>query len=134
MASPLSRRAASAALSGLLATGLAVAGTAIDSVAVPASSAKSPHAKSAGAWLDSQVTRGRIHNGQFDIDDWGLTIDTAFALAAAGGPGKTRRNMTTAIQRHYFKNYGTFRGDKFAGSMAKSLVAAEVLGKNPRKF
>jgi hypothetical protein len=134
MASPLARRAGAAALCGLLATSLAVAGTAIDSVAVPASSAKSPHATSAAAWLDSQVTHGRVHNGQFDFDDWGLTIDTAFALAATGGHRKTLRSMTTAIRRHYFDEYATFSGDKFAGPMAKSLLAAEVLGKNPRKF
>jgi hypothetical protein len=127
----LPRRAAVAALSALLASTLALTG---DGTAIAASTARSPHAKSASAWLDSQVTRGRIHNGQFDFDDWGLTIDTALALAAAGGRRKTLRTMTSAIQHHYFASYATFSGDKFAGAMAKSLVAAEVLGKNPRKF
>jgi hypothetical protein len=42
--------------------------------------------------------------------------------------------MTSAIRHHYFKSYATFSGDKFAGAMAKSLVAAEVLGRNPRTF
>jgi hypothetical protein len=130
----LPRRAAAAALSILLASSLAVTGDGTAIAARTAPVANSPHAKSAGAWLDSQVTRGRIHNGQFDFDDWGLTIDTAFALAATGGHAKTLRNMTSAIQHHYFTSYATFSGDKFAGAMAKSLVAAAVLGKNPRKF
>jgi hypothetical protein len=133
----LPRRAAAAALSLLLASSLAAAGDGTASAAPARPSfpaAKSPHAKSASDWLNSQVTRGRIHNGQFDFDDWGLTIDTAFALAAAGGHPKTLRNMTSAIQHHYFKSYATFSGDKFAGAMAKSLVAAEVLGKSPRRF
>jgi hypothetical protein len=134
MSSPLHRRAVAAALSGLLAVTLAVAGSAVGSGAAAAAATKSPHAKSAASWLDSQVTRGRVHNGQFDFDDWGLTIDTALGLAAAGGHATTLRSMTTAIGRHYFKDYATFSGDKFAGAMAKSLVAAEVLGKNPRKF
>jgi hypothetical protein len=127
----LHRRAAAAALSALLASTLAVVG---DGTAIAAPAAKSPHARSASDWLSSQVKRGRIHNGQFDFDDWGLTIDTAFGLVAAGGHPKTLRNMTSAIQHHYFKSYATFSGDKFAGGMAKSLVAAEVLGKNPRTF
>jgi hypothetical protein len=127
----LPRRAAAAALSALLASALALTG---DGTAIAVSKARSPHAKSASAWLDSQVTRGRIHNGQFDFDDWGLTIDTAFALTAAGGHRKTLRTMTSAIKHHYFAHYATFSGDKFAGAMAKSLLAAEVLGKNPRRF
>jgi hypothetical protein len=127
----LPRRAAAAAVALLLTASLGLIG---DGSALAAPAAKSPRAKTAAAWLDSQVSRGRIHNGQFDFDDWGLTIDTAFALTAAGGHGKTRRHMTTAIRRHYLKDYATFSGDKLAGPMAKSLVAAEVLGKNPRKF
>jgi hypothetical protein len=132
MSSRLPRRAAAAALSILHAFSLAAT---VDGAALAAArAAKSPHARSAGAWLNSQITRGRIHNGQFDFDDWGLTIDAAFALTATGGHPKTLRNMTKAIQRHYFRAYATYQGDKFAGSMAKSLVAAEVLGKNPRRF
>jgi hypothetical protein len=113
-----------------VASTLTVAGDG-SAVAAPAHSSR---AKQAGHWLDSQVTRGRVHNGQYDFDDWGLTIDTAFALAAIGGHHQTLHAMTAAIQRHYFKSYATFNGDKSAGPMAKSLLAAEVLGKNPRKF
>jgi hypothetical protein len=131
MSSRLFRRAAAAALSLTLAASVSVA--AVGS-ADAASTAKSPHGKSAGRWLDSQVTKGRIHNGQFDFDDWGLTIDTAFALTAVGGHRRVLGNMTSAIEHHYFKDYATFSGDKFAGSMAKSLVAAEVLGQSPRDF
>jgi hypothetical protein len=114
-----------------LASALAVAGHG-DALASPA--AKSPRAKAASNWLDSQVSRGRIHNGQYDFDDWGLTIDTAFALTASGGHRRTLRAMTAAIEHHYYKSYATFSGDKIAGAMAKSLLAAEVHGKNPRKF
>jgi hypothetical protein len=129
------RRAAAAALAALLAATLAVTADGSALALSPSTApAKSPQAKSASSWLDSQVTRGRIHNGQFDFDDWGLTIDTAIGLAAAGGHAKTLRSMTSAIQRHYYKAYATYRGDKIAGAMAKSLLAAEVLGKNPRKF
>jgi hypothetical protein len=124
-------RAAAAAVSLLLTASL---GLIDDGTALAAPAAKSPRAKTAAAWLDSQVSRGRIHNGEFNFDDWGLTIDTALALTAAGGHHKTRRHMTRAIRRHYFTDYATFSGHGVAGSMAKSLVAAEVLGKNPRTF
>ena len=128
MSTRLPKRAAAAALSAAARRDAAMAG---DGSAVAAPAAKSPHAKSAGSWLESQVTRGRIHNGQFDFDDWGLTIDTAFALAAAGGHGKTIRNMTAAIRAHYYKGYATYNGDKIAGAMAKSLVACGGAGQEP---
>jgi hypothetical protein len=135
----LPRRAAVATLAALLASTLAVTA---DGSAVAASTVASPTAKTTAAaraaaaarWLDSQVVRGRIHNGQFDFDDWGLTIDTAFALAASGGHRATLRQMTSAIQHHYFRSYATSGGDKFAGPLAKALLAATVLGKNPRTF
>jgi hypothetical protein len=132
MSHRLPRRAAAAAVSIVLASTLALSGDG-SALAAPAAPTLRPKPASA-AWLDSQVAHGRIHNGQFDVDDWGLTIDTALALAATGGHRKTLRAMTKAIQHHYFGGYATFNGDKFAGSMAKSLLAAEVLGRNPRTF
>src|SRR5919202_1493408 len=124
-------RAASAAACLLL---LVLPLTLSDAAAASAATARSTPGQRAGDWLSSQVHRGRIHNGQFDFDDWGLTIDTAFALVATGRHHKVVRSMTRAIKHHYFKDYAAFGGDKFAGSMAKSLVAAEVLGRNPRRF
>jgi hypothetical protein len=90
--------------------------------------------KLAADWQASQLTKGVIHNGEFDSDDWGLTVDTSFALAATGSEPKALRRTTRAITRNYFDSYATFSGDSFAGAMAKSLLAAKVLGKNPRHF
>ena len=39
---------------------------------------------SAPHWLGRQLTDGLVHNDQFDFDDYGLTVDVGFALAAIG--------------------------------------------------
>ena len=45
-----------------------------------------PVAGSTGAdWLAGQLTDGLVHNDQYAFDDYGLTIDVALGLAAAGG-------------------------------------------------
>lgn len=91
-------------------------------------------AVSAADWQASQLTRGRIHNGQFDFDDWGLTIDSVFALAAVGGHRADIDRAGTAIERNYYRAYATFSGDRFAGPMAKVLLLTAVLGENPADF
>ncbi len=120
----------------------AVAATtmAIVATAIPAdgqgSTAVSPHygarAASAAHWQASQVAKGRIRISAFD--DWGLTIDSSFAFAADGTRLRALRRVTTAIENNYYSHYAVFQGDKFAGAMSKSLLAAKVLGKRPRHF
>lgn len=88
----------------------------------------------AAQWQASQLSKGRIHNAQFDFDDWGLTIDTAIMLAADGTQRDSIRRVTIAIEKNYYANYATFAGDKFAGPMAKTLLAADVLNQPVRNF
>lgn len=83
-------------------------------------------------WQASQLKQGRIRTSGFD--DWGLTIDTAFALAAEGKHPVRLARVTKAITNNYFNTYATYAGDKYAGAMSKSLLAAKVLGKRARHF
>ena len=113
---------------------LALSSVPADAATSPKASGDRAAARLAAAWQASQLTKGRIHNGQFNFDDWGLTIDTVFALAATGNEPRALSAAGRAVEHHYFGGYATSSGDIFAGSMAKSLVAAEVLGRNPRNF
>ena len=103
------------------------------SAASPAAVAARRGPAAASAWQASQLTNGRIHNGEFDFDDWGLTIDTAFALANTGNRPAALREATRAIRRNYYDAYVTAFGFS-AGAAAKALLVARVLGKNPQSF
>jgi len=99
--------------------------------AAPTDRRKGTHA---AQWEATQLHQGRIHNAEFDFDDWGLTIDTAIMLASDGTKPAAINRVTKAIRNNYYESYATFGGDKFAGAMAKTLLAAEVLDQNVHKF
>jgi hypothetical protein len=123
-----SGRAAVAAIS------LAVVATAVPADAQAHASAPDPHARATAAahWQASQLKRGRIHTSGFD--DWGLTIDSAFAMAADGTQPRRLHRVTNAIERNYYAHYAVYQGDVSAGAMSKALLAARVLGRSPRHF
>jgi hypothetical protein len=89
-------------------------------------------ARHAAHWQASQLVRNRIHASGFV--DWGLTIDSAFAIAADGTQPRRLRHVASAIERNYFAHYAVYRGDKSAGAMSKSLLAAKVLGRSVKRF
>jgi hypothetical protein len=89
-------------------------------------------AAAAAHWQASQLRAGRVFTS--GLDDWGLTIDSAFAMAADGTQPRRLHRVTDAIARNYYSSYAVYKGDAFAGAMAKSLVAAKVLGRRPRHF
>lgn len=85
-------------------------------------------------WLSDQLTGGLIHNPNFGgFDDYGLSIDTAFALQAIGGHGSDVRAVRNAMSGHVGDYIGT-GGEKYAGSTAKLLVLAETTGADPKSF
>ncbi|MEI2712520.1 MAG: hypothetical protein V9G04_04280 [Nocardioides sp.] len=120
------------------ATGLIGATAALTLVAgaVPAQAAQTPEEYAAG-WLAKQVTDGVVHNAEFDFDDWGLTVDVAFALLDNEGKSDT----TKAINKGLKKNIRTYvtgapsgSTDVYAGAAAKAGVFADVVGANPQKY
>ncbi len=124
---------------------IAVASLATLASALPASAApnassvaaKHPHyatrAALATRWQASQLTRGRIHNGQYGFDDWGLTVDTGLMLAAAGTSPAALTRLTRVVKHHY-PDYTLFKGHRYAGSVGKTLLFVRVVRKNPQKF
>jgi hypothetical protein len=89
-------------------------------------------------WLSGQLTGGLIHNQQFGFDDYGLSIDTAFALKAIGGHGPDVRKIRGAVAAN-ISSYisGDSSGDPgstYAGATAKALVLAQTTGGDPTDF
>jgi hypothetical protein len=116
-----------------LTTSLVVGG----STSAQAVSPSSPAGHGA-SWLADQLNKkGLIHNGQFDFDDYGLTIDTAFALQEIGGHKKKVAKVRRALSKHV-DSYTTgvdFGADAvFAGAVAKLLVLAQNTGGGARHF
>lgn len=103
---------------------------------LPGAASAAPDDRSAG-WLSRQLTNGLVHNNQYDFDDYGLTADTALALAAIGGHREDVRNIRSALADHVDSwttgvDFGS--SDVYAGSVAKALVVAQVTGADPRDF
>ena len=73
------RRWTAVLASAVLALGLVATGPS-------ASAARKPVKPETSAdWLADQLTNGVVHNDQFSFDDYGLTADVGFALAALEG-------------------------------------------------
>lgn len=90
----------------------------------------------AGAdWLASQVTKGVVHNDQYDIDDYGLGIDVALALHAADQQPDTVQEISDRLAQHVKEytapGYGTVTS---AGGTAKAVVLAEAVGADPSSY
>ena len=112
-----------------LVVGLATAGLALTLLGSP-SSATAPTSSPAGkggTWLVGQLRHGLIHNGQFHIDDYGLTADTALALHAVGHHRKALLDIRRALARNV-NAYTAYKTDRYAGPTAKLLVVAEDNG------
>ncbi|WP_156390922.1 MULTISPECIES: prenyltransferase/squalene oxidase repeat-containing protein [unclassified Nocardioides] len=121
-------RLASALVAGVLALGLTAGMT---------ESASAAPSDRAGGWLDRQLTGGLVHNDQYGFDDYGLTADTGFALAAIGGHRKALRQSSRALAKHvdsWTTGVDFASSDVYAGSVAKALVFAQTVGANPRSF
>jgi len=91
----------------------------------------------AARWLVKQLTNGVVHNDAFDFDDYGLTADVGFALAALGDRESTVRDIRKALARNVDSwttgaDFGS--SDVYAGPTAKAVVFAQVADGNPRKF
>jgi hypothetical protein len=66
--------------------------------------------------------------------DYGLTIDTAFALAATGNRNAKLNKVAADIEANYWDTYIQYAGTFYAASSAKALVAARVLRRPATSF
>ncbi|MDT4996899.1 MAG: hypothetical protein QOD45_967 [Pseudonocardiales bacterium] len=136
-------------------TGLPVAGAPVTTSASAAagSSAATPEVGAGASYVATARTpAGDAHGTSLAVDgyaqsfagfaDYGLTIDGAFALAAAGTDDSALRNVATFLDRRGTDSGGrsvdawTGYGTRYAngGSIAKETLLAEVTGFDPRAF
>lgn len=129
------RTAIAVAVSAALALGTAPAHASPDPASA-AVAAKPTKAKLAAAWEASQVgANGQVTNQQFGVTDWGLTIDTGLGLIAVGGHRAKVERIASAVKRNYFDVYATDgRNARYAGPFAKTLLFADVIGANVKRF
>jgi hypothetical protein len=123
-------------LCALLASGALTLAVAADGGSASAAG-PGPSPETSAAWLTKQLSHGVVHNDQYDFDDYGLTADTGFALAAIQGDSRTLRKITRALGHHVDSwttgaDFGS--SDVYAGPTAKALVFAQTVGENARKF
>lgn len=109
---------------------LAVSGLGL--IAAPAGAVVPTPAASGANWLSTQLTSGLIHNDKYNFDDYGLSIDTAFALNAIGGHPSDVSAIETAVHNH-IASYTTgvdflHPAEIYAGPTAKALVLSQLGG------
>jgi Tfp pilus assembly protein FimT len=102
-------------------------------VATPAQAATNAYSYSAAGWLSRQLTGGLVHNGQYDFDDYGLSLDVFLALDALG----TRSTAAASVLNAVDDDPGAYIGagtESYAGATGKLATAVELAGRNPRSF
>lgn len=120
----LSLRTAAALAVGGLTLALLPGGTA---VATPDARSFAEKADRAAGWETTQLRNGRINSVAFDVPDWGLTLDTYLGLVAAGTKPRQARDVIRTVSKNV-RRYVSFRGDFYAGAVAKTLLARRVAG------
>lgn len=91
-------------------------------------------ASQAATWLDGELENGLMHNPNFGgFDDYGLSIDTALALADIGGHSTAVQSISDAVAANIGSYIGT-GGELYSGSAAKAAVLAQVAGEDPTAF
>ena len=129
-------------ISGLAAVALA-ATTLAQPLLVPASAATDvpspPPARLATSWLGVQLTNGVIHNPNYGgFDDYGLTLDFGLSMDEVGGDQALVRQIRRAMEPRIASYVSDVDYDapehRYSGSLAKSLVFAQVAGADPRGY
>ena len=89
----------------------------------------------AGKWLEGELTDGLIDAGGFT--DFGLTLDTGFALDQAGdksGVATVNRAFQPVINDYISGDAFGDKGSTYAGSVAKAATFARAAGANPTSY
>lgn len=95
-------------------------------------------ARSATAWLATQLTDGVIHNDAYDFDDLGLTLDIGLSMDEVGGDSALVRQLRSSMSSRIddYVTGGAYGKPEYrlAGELAKSLVFAQASGADPRTY
>jgi hypothetical protein len=102
-------------------------------VATPAEATPTPRADAAADWLQRQLNHGIVHNGQFDFDDIGLTLDFYFAFKELGVKPRVRSHILAAVEPHA-GDYTGSGSERYAAQLGKLLTAVQSDGRAPGKY
>ena len=81
--------------------------------------------KSGAGWLTDQLTDGLVNNEQYQFDDYGLSIDVALGLQAAGKKPTVVKEVTKAVGEER-RVLHELRPNIYAGPTAKAAVLAQA--------
>ncbi|SEG76046.1 Prenyltransferase and squalene oxidase repeat-containing protein [Thermomonospora echinospora] len=121
----------------LTAGAVVVGGAALPAQAAPDLLKQS--AVKAAQWQSRQLNaNGVVYNPQYQVVDWGLTLDTLIALRATGVKPAVVKKSTAYVAGHV-RSYNSFddwgqQGVRLAGPTGKLLYVAVATKSNPRKF
>lgn len=133
--------AAALVTTGLASAGLTLTPASAGTTAAPATASRqagpttdyAARGRLAATWQAGQLRSGRMPGFSPGHPDWGLTIDTAYMLAADGSQPAVLAQVTKAIAGHIL-DYAVYQGDTSSGAMAKALLVSEVLKGDPTHF
>lgn len=104
-------------------------------------------ADAAAGWLTGEFTDGDHLSTSFDLNgdgvidpltevfpDYGLTADAVLAFAAAGSAGDAAEAATDYLAANVTPYAGDGAAESYAGSLAKLIVVADVMGRDPADF
>lgn len=97
---------------------------------VPATSA----ARAGTGWLATQLSDGVIHNDTYDFDDLGMTMDIGLSMDEVGGDQAMVRQIRSSLSTRIEEYAAPSATERYSGSLAKSLVFAQVSGADPRTY
>lgn len=121
---------------GLLPISSSAAPVALAASAAPSALPRDHRPAAVGAdWLAGQLSdEGLLHYDEFGgYDDYGLSIDAAFALDRVGGHQADVDRITDAVAAH-IGAYAGAGSEIYAGSTGKAVSLATSQGRDPRSF
>lgn len=121
--------------SGLAAVALAASTLAAAAPSGAATAPASAGATSATGWLATQLTDGVVFNPAFGgYEDYGLTVDIGLSMDVVGGDRALVRQIREAMATRIDDYAAPSATERYSGSLAKSLVFAQVSGADPRSY
>jgi len=128
----LIRTAAVSLSTAALATGALVAPSATASPAAALPRTDDTASDIAADWLAGELTNG-LMVGKFG-PDFGLTLDTGFALSTVPGQGSTVAAINAAVEPRIAEYVGDGTKESYAGPLAKAASFARTANKNPTSY
>lgn len=128
------RRSGITVLAGAVAAAFfAVAGPGQHASAAATASTDPQPAAAAADWLAAQLRDGLIHDDRSGFDNYGLTVEVAYALRAVGGHDAEIGEISSALQAAAEQYVGP-APETSAASTGKLLSFASDTGADPRSF